>query len=287
MEMTRVVRPDLMSDSTNDKTTVADVGMEMTVAIPSKKFAQNTTEVDASSDSDSTSQGLEVTRASLFSHRSTDVTHDVIESLIAADNGKELKKPTSDETIAGLDEGMEMTAGIHPVVDTPVLPEQTRSLMENVAEDNSDEDDDEVTFNAASMLANCKSSGTSSGNVHCEESGSNEEDEEDGVFKDPMEITKGITKDFRMKLAERSKSNSSGGSPDDDSILPESFLESGDTENDSVFLHSSKPIHGTGRTNPESSSPPGITGAPKKASSFEELLNPTSVDFSCVPGYQG
>ena len=53
MDMTRVVRPDLTSERANDKTMLAlDEGMEMTVAIPSKKLAQNKTAADAPSDSD-------------------------------------------------------------------------------------------------------------------------------------------------------------------------------------------------------------------------------------------
>ena len=299
------------SSSGNDKTMALDEGMEMTAAIPSKKLAHNQTEVDASSDSESTSQRLEVTRASFFSRRSadSDVTTDVIETLIASDNGKKFSKPTSDETMAGLDEGMEMTVAIPPVVDTPVLPQQTQieptsetlkitstQLEENVPEVDNSEDDDEVTFNAASLLANPES-GITSDNVHVQElersaaereSSSNDEDEEDvGVFKVPVENTTSIPKDLRKRLAERSKSNSSSGTPDDDedSILRASFLAGEETENDSIFLHTAKPIHVTGKSNSANIPPP--RNAAGKASSIEELLKPTPVDFNCVPGYKG
>ena len=78
MEITRVIRPDLMPGSTNDKTMMAmDEGMEMTVAIPSKTLAQNKTAVAAPSDCESASQELEFTRAALFSHRSITATGSV------------------------------------------------------------------------------------------------------------------------------------------------------------------------------------------------------------------
>ena len=321
MEMTKVVKPDLMSESHDDKTMVADEGMEMTLAVPCMKLPLPETEVD---DSKSTSQTLEVTRASsLSSQRSTDVTHEVIASLIASDNGTKLRKPNPDETVARMD----VTEAVVPALETLVLPKENHSLMgkslcvgsekgipqlreetlaNNAREEDKDRDedeDDEVTFNAASMLANpTKSapSGTSSEIVRQDEREeyvseregsytSNDEDEDDGMFKDPMELTKGITKEFRKKLAERSKSNSSSSnSPDDESILPESFLESKNTEHDSIFLHSAaKSIHGTRTTNAGGSPTPSTATPSEKSSSFEELLNPTPVDFSCVPGYQG
>ena len=321
MEMTKVVKPDLMSESHDDKTMVADEGMEMTLAVPCMKLPLPETEVD---DSKSTSQTLEVTRASsLSSQRSTDVTHEVIASLIASDNGTKLRKPNPDETVARMD----VTEAVVPALETSVLPKENHSLMgkslcvgsekgipqlreetpaNNAREEDKDRDedeDDEVTFNAASMLANpTKSapSGTSSEIVRQDEREeyvseregsytSNDEDEDDGMFKDPMELTKGITKEFRKKLAERSKSNSSSSnSPDDESILPESFLESKNTEHDSIFLHSAaKSIHGTRTTNAGGSPTPSTATPSEKSSSFEELLNPTPVDFSCVPGYQG
>ena len=325
MEMTRVVKPDLMSESHDDKTMVADEGMEITLAVPSMKLALPETEVD---DSKSTSQTLEVTRASsLSSQRSTDVTHEVIASLIASDNETKLKKPSPEKTVAGMDEGMVVTEAVAPALEMSVLPEENRSLMgkslcvgsekeipqlreetpaNNAGEEDKDRDEDEdeeVTFNAASMLANPTKSApseTSSEIVRQDEreeyvseregsNTSNDEDEDDGVFKDPMELTKGITKEFRKKLAERSKSNSSSSNnPDDESILPESFLESKNTEHDSIFLHSAaKSIHGTRTTNAGGSPTPSTATPSEKSSSFEELLNPTPVDFSCVPGYQG
>ena len=78
MEITRVIRPDLMPGNTNDKTMMAlDEGMEMTIAIPSKKLAQNKTAVAAPSDCESASQELEFTRAALSSHRPITTTGSV------------------------------------------------------------------------------------------------------------------------------------------------------------------------------------------------------------------
>ena len=76
MEFTRVVKPDIIPEATNDKTMVAlDEGMEMTAAIPSKKFAQNKSIIAASDDiSESTSQELDFTRPAFSSHRSITTT---------------------------------------------------------------------------------------------------------------------------------------------------------------------------------------------------------------------
>lgn len=76
MEITRVVKPDTIPESTNDKTMVAlDEGMEMTAAIPSKKFAQNKSIIaDPEDDGESTSQELDFTRAAVSSYRSITTT---------------------------------------------------------------------------------------------------------------------------------------------------------------------------------------------------------------------
>ena len=95
-------------------------------------------------------------------------------------------------------------------------------------------------------------------------------DDDLGVFKDPMEITKGITKDFRKKLAERSRSSSSAP---DDSLLSTSFLEGGGMESDSVFLYSTK-------KNPESTEQGAA--APERMMAIKELLKPKPADFSYV-----
>jgi hypothetical protein len=55
-------------------------------------------------------------------------------------------------------------------------------------------------------------------------------------FKDPMEITKGITKDFRRKIADSMQRGDSSSSTQNSSFLTESIL-SGERD-DSVFLTS-------------------------------------------------
>ena len=114
---------------------------------------------------------------------------------------------------------------------------------------------------------------------HTKTSDKEEEEEDDdddtGVFKDPMEITKGITKDFRKKLAERSRSSSSGAP--DDSLLTTSFLEGGETDSDSVYLYSSKKIP---EKNEQGNGPPR-TAAPEDIA-IKELLKPKPAEFSDV-----